>query len=128
VCGIARGVEIGVDVEDRQRRPVERALVPRYCSPSETDDIAAHGEGGWHDRFLEYWTLKEAYLKARGLGIAVPLADVSFALNGDRAHVSFRGDLAGTDPNWTFSLFRPSPRYVGAVATTGAGTDVHEFV
>ena len=46
---------------------------------------------GWRDRFLTYWTLKEAYLKARGLGISVPLSDISFTVDGDReARIAFR--------------------------------------
>ena len=32
-------------------------------------DVAAQSDDTWHDRFLTYWTLKEAYLKARGLGV-----------------------------------------------------------
>jgi phosphopantetheinyl transferase len=53
-----------VDVEDRARAALDRNLVARYCSPAERAEIDAHGEAGWQDRFLQYWTLKEAYLKA----------------------------------------------------------------
>ncbi len=79
VCALARGRTIGVDVEDLSRRAPDPAIVTRYCSPAEAEDVCAQGDR-WRDRFLTYWTLKEAYLKARGLGIAVHLSDISFTL------------------------------------------------
>lgn len=120
-CALARGRDVGVDVEDLQRRPVDRAVVRRYCAPAEVADIDAHGPR-WHDRFLHYWTLKEAYLKARGLGIAVPLDEIQFVLeNGDAgagARIEFLGSLAGTDQRWAFRLDRPTGRHLLAVAAS----------
>src|SRR5687767_10403366 len=66
VCALARDTEVGVDVEDRARAALDRNLVARYCSPAERVAIDARGEDGWQDQFLQFWTLKEAYLKARG--------------------------------------------------------------
>ena len=80
VCVLGAGREVGVDVEDLGRRPIEPGLVTRYFAPSEVAGIDV-GAAGWERRFLSYWTLKEAYLKARGLGISVHLADVAFALD-----------------------------------------------
>jgi 4'-phosphopantetheinyl transferase len=116
VCALAAGRDVGVDVEDFERRPVEPAVVRRYCSPAEVADIERHGDR-WHDRFLLYWTLKEAYLKARGLGIAVQLADISFSLDaGAPPRVGFLGSLAGTDTRWQFHVARPTERHVVAIA------------
>jgi 4'-phosphopantetheinyl transferase len=119
-CAIASGRDVGVDVEDLDRRPVDPHVVTRYCAPEEVRDIEAHGPR-WHDRFLLYWTLKEAYLKARGLGIAVTLADICFAIDDGRPRVTFRGALAGTDDRWTFTLARPTPRHLMAIATSADG-------
>ena len=121
VCAVAMDREVGVDVEDLQRRPVDRRFVTRYCAPAEAADIAAQPEDTWHDRFLTYWTLKEAYLKARGLGVSVPLADVCFTPSPDgSARVSFLGRLADSDPNWLFHLMQPTDRHVLAVAAPTA--------
>src|SRR5678816_4274419 len=68
VCALSRDRAVGVDVEDLTRRAPDPAIVTRYCSPAEAEDVCAQADG-WRDRFLTYWTLKEAYLKARGLGI-----------------------------------------------------------
>jgi 4'-phosphopantetheinyl transferase len=119
ICALARGRAVGVDVENLRRRSPDPALVPRYCSPSEADDVRAHGDR-WPDRFLAYWTLKEAYLKARGVGISVPLADISFALTESGARLGFERSLAGTDARWTFHLWQPGTRHLAAVAVETA--------
>lgn len=120
-CVIGRGQALGVDVEHLGRREPDKAIVPRYCSPSEAADIESRG-AGWSERFLTYWTLKEAYLKARGLGIAVPLSDVSFDLSGPEPRIRFEGSLSGTDARWAFHLWRPTPEHVAAIAVhTPAG-------
>lgn len=121
-CALADRCDVGVDVEDLQRRPVDPAVVARYCTPEEIADIAVSREG-WHDRFLRYWTLKEAYLKARGLGIAVPLAEIGFRLDDHRARIVFRGSLAGADDRWALVLTQPTSRHIlaaAAEATDGA--------
>jgi len=130
LCTIARGRAVGVDVENLARPRPNWGLVERYCSPSEADDIQSHGDR-WPERFLTYWTLKEAYLKARGLGISVALSDISFVQNqagptffekvGPASiSVRFERSLAGTDDRWAFHLFRPSERHLAAVAADAA--------
>jgi 4'-phosphopantetheinyl transferase len=95
------------------------AIVPRYCAPSEADDVRAHGDR-WRDRFLTYWTLKEAYLKARGVGISLPLSDIAFTLNPDGARIAFERSLAGTDVRWTFHLWQPGAQHLAAIAADTA--------
>jgi len=120
VCAVGRGVEVGVDVEHRARTTIDPRMVARYCSPAEQADIAARGDVGWQDRFLKFWTLKEAYLKARGLGLVVPLAELSFDLRTPEIRLEFLGSLAGTDPRWTFSLTSiDAEHYVAVAAATG---------
>jgi 4'-phosphopantetheinyl transferase len=127
VCALADGRDVGVDVEDCERRPPDKAIVRRYCSPAEADDIEAQGPDGWHDRFLTYWTLKEAYLKARGLGISVPLSEINFVLNGARPQIEFLGSQAGHTTHWTFDIRHVSPRHIVAIAAEGVGGVFHSF-
>jgi len=119
-CAIAHGRDVGVDVEHLARPEIDRKMVRRYCSPVEAADIEQCGTSGWQHRFLTYWTLKEAYLKARGLGISVPLAEITFAVNDDAATISFDGSLANTDTRWALRLARPSPAHLLAVAASRA--------
>lgn len=122
VCALARGADVGIDIEDRGRARLDRDLVERYCSPSEIADVAAQPGDGWRDRFLTYWTLKEAYLKARGLGIAVHLADLSFSRTPEGAvSVEFLGSLAGADPAWAFDFRDLADHFVAVAASTPLG-------
>ena len=115
-CALSLLPDVGVDLEDLNRRPMAPDLYRRYCSPREIAGIERQPEDGRMRRFLTYWTLKEAYLKARGLGIAVHLADVEFSIDGPRPLIKFSGSLEGTDPGWAFELFQPSPRCLLSVA------------
>lgn len=130
-CIVGRDREIGVDIEFLDRPQASQDVAARVCSPDELADINALGVAGTpraatdeerQERFLVYWTLKEAYLKARGLGISVHLADVAFSLASGQPVFTPRGSLADVDARWTFRLAQPSPRHLLAVAVdTRAG-------
>lgn len=120
VCALADAREVGVDVEHLARPPVDAKMIRRYFSPAEAEDVEAQGPDQWQDRFLAYWTLKEAYLKARGLGVSVPLAEITFELDDDGARVRFGGSLAGCDTRWALRVSRPTPRHLMAVAASTA--------
>ena len=116
-CAIGRGRELGVDLEHLDRRSPDPAIVDRYLSPVEAADVRAQG-ANWVARFLLYWTLKEAYLKARGLGISVPLADITFRLAEAQAAIEFDGALAGTDARWAFAWQAVAPQHLVALAAS----------
>jgi 4'-phosphopantetheinyl transferase len=125
VCALGTDTEVGVDVEDRGRAPLDPQLVARYCSPDEQSFVAVDGRVGWQDRFLQLWTLKEAYLKARGLGLTVHLADLSFTLAGQHIRLTCQGELAAADPRWVFSLTTLGDRhYVAAAASATSSRPV----
>src|SRR5271165_2226949 len=73
VCLIAEGVEVGVDVESRGRAGSIAEIGPRMFSPLELAQLESLQEDRRADRCLRLWTLKEAYIKARGMGLALPL-------------------------------------------------------
>jgi phosphopantetheinyl transferase (holo-ACP synthase) len=87
LCAVSGDGDVGVDVE-LQGRTQDRAfsslarLARRYFSAAEQAELAGlPGEGAQRARFLELWTLKEAYVKALGRGIAAaPLSGFSVSL------------------------------------------------
>jgi 4'-phosphopantetheinyl transferase len=123
VCAISAGGTVGVDVEHRLRPPVDARVVRRYCAPCEIADIERQGSEAWQDQFLKYWTLKEAYLKARGLGIALNLSDLSFTLGSDAIRLERLNPLsAPDDAEWAFVLDAfGSSHFVAAAVTTSPG-------
>lgn len=115
-CAVAKRRDVGVDVEFLDRPDSSHDVARRVCSEDELADIDAAPEEGRKERFLVYWTLKEAYLKARGLGISVHLADVAFTVNGGEPKFVPAGSLAGADTRWMFRLAQPGPRHLISVA------------
>jgi 4'-phosphopantetheinyl transferase len=114
-CAIARHVDVGIDVEavDRVRDALD--LASRFFSAEETRELERTPPEARATRFAELWTLKEAFAKCIGLGLAMPLSSTSFDLSHARS-VRFRPppDLSGA--GWQFAVFLPTPSYVLAVA------------
>lgn len=115
-CALAKRRDVGVDVEFLDRPDSTHDVATRVCSPDELADIDAAPDGGRKERFLVYWTLKEAYLKARGLGISVHLGDVAFTVNSGEPMFAPAGSLADADTRWLFRIAKPGPRHLVAVA------------
>lgn len=78
VCLVAQGVEVGVDVEAVERGAEILAITEQICSPQELVQLAQLREDEQRSRALTLWTLKEAYSKARGLGLSLALQKISF--------------------------------------------------
>jgi 4'-phosphopantetheinyl transferase len=126
VCAVTLDRDIGVDVESVERRCQARAIADRFFAPAEVEGLRDGPAERRRVRFFELWTLKEAYVKARGVGLKIPLRRFAFALDDARPiRVSFDAAL-GDDPDaWQFALFRPSPVHVAAVAVRrGGGKDL----
>ncbi|MEI6895463.1 MAG: 4'-phosphopantetheinyl transferase superfamily protein [Colwellia sp.] len=81
ICAVTLEHDIGCDVESTGRSNNVLGIAQRYFSVQETNELFALPESAQRDRFFDYWTLKESYIKAWGLGLAIPLADFSFYIN-----------------------------------------------
>ena len=122
-CAVAAEVAVGVDVEAaaRVRQPLE--IAERYFAREEVAAIAAREGAARLACFLEHWTLKEAYLKARGEGLALPLDRVRFAPAGPRVEVAFDPELEDDPAHWQFALSEPAPGQRLAVAVQRPGRE-----
>lgn len=116
VLAVSRGSPLGVDVENIQARPISRDAARQLFSPSESADLAGLPPDTFADRFFEYWTFKEAYVKARGLGLSMPLDRFSFHFPHERA-VQLTVDPAwGADQDvWCLWQCRPSREHLLAL-------------
>jgi 4'-phosphopantetheinyl transferase len=111
-----------VDVEriDRVDDPLD--LADGYFAPFEVQALRAQPPTLRRERFVLYWTLKEAYIKARGMGLALPLADFSFHVDENGPiRISFDGKLEDDARRWQFATFRPTDRHRLAIAVDRAG-------
>ena len=94
---IASGVSVGVDVERINPNIVVTELADWCLSRSETLALGRLRGRARMVRFFEIWTLKEAFVKATGLGLSEALQDISFNLDDTAAPSLFRSP-AGIDP------------------------------
>jgi 4'-phosphopantetheinyl transferase len=116
-CAVTVDREIGVDVEWIGRRGSTVEIAERYFAPPEVQDLRACPEAERRDRFFAYWTLKESYIKARGLGLRIPLRQFAFHLDQPPSiRISFGPEIADDARDWQFGLFRPGPAHRLAVA------------
>jgi 4'-phosphopantetheinyl transferase len=130
VCGIAHGCDVGVDVEGTERALDWSNIARRYFSAAEVVQLERCHKEHRAIRFIEFWTLKEAYLKAMGVGLSIPLNNVDFEI-GDGGEVRFTPPPAFSDAEgarWQFALLAPDARYRIAVAIAGTGGRVWRII
>ncbi len=117
VCLVTQGREVGVDVEDTTRKGETVGVADRFFSPSEALALRALPASRQRDRFFDYWTLKEAYIKARGMGLAIPLDHFSFHLDEPAGiRIEFDPALPDDPERWQFCLWSPTERHRMAAA------------
>lgn len=119
-CITGWGGEIGVDVEDATRDVDELSVAPDVFAPSEVASLRAAPADERRAQFFFHWTLKEAYIKARGRGVSLPLEQIAFSRGLSGAPVlTFDPAFDDRDPGrWQLSCFRFRERHVGALAAT----------
>ena len=105
--GVAHGCRIGVDVERLIARHGMLEIAEQFFSPEEAGAIAASAPDQQAAAFLSHWTTKEAYLKARGLGLSAPRAESE--LGADLRHAT----------GWSVRNIDVGPGFVAAVAVEG---------
>ncbi|MGH8258906.1 MAG: 4'-phosphopantetheinyl transferase family protein [Steroidobacteraceae bacterium] len=113
---VASEIELGVDVENLRARAAMIDVAERFFSREEAAALAAVPQASQHDRFFEYWTLKESYIKARGMGLSIPLEKFTFRYPREgRIELATHPELGDDPAHWRFWQFRPSPEYVLAL-------------
>ncbi|MBL0803760.1 MULTISPECIES: 4'-phosphopantetheinyl transferase superfamily protein [Streptomyces] len=123
LLGVVRRHRIGVDVERLDRGKQGLAGVVHAFAPEEREWVAQAPAGRERDvRVLRLWTLKEAYSKARGLGLGLSFDSFAFQLDEDRGVRAFRPPDDDLAQRWRFVELEPVPGVLAAVALM-AGED-----
>ena len=122
VCAVSVVHEmIGVDVEEADREVEMETLAGYYFAPSEVDALQALPGTDQRRRFFALWTLKESYLKARSLGLALPLDAFSFRMDHGTIDVAFDSHIQEDARRWRFALLDLMPRHMIALAADTGG-------
>ena len=126
-CVVCRGTEVGVDTE-HLGRVTDPGLAGRFFAPSEQAQLVGL-DGEDHRRaFFDIWTLKESYVKARGIGVSLPLRSFAFTLPADdRDPIGFSPPPDDPDDGWRFFRFRPTTGHTLAVTAGRLAEGVPEI-
>ena len=119
VCLVGRGRDLGVDAESLDRGGRWLDLAERFFAPAEARALREVHPARRRLRFLEYWTLKESYVKARGRGLTLPLSGFRFDLpapSPGRIRVHFTPLVEDDAARWRFTLDRLGESHVVATA------------
>jgi 4'-phosphopantetheinyl transferase len=114
---ITHGHEVGVDIEYLHRTIACEEIAERFFSARERASLRAIPAEMKHQAFFNCWTRKEAYIKAHGEGLSLPLDqfDVSLAPDEPAALLATRGDPRDA-LRWSLQALTPGPGYVAALA------------
>ena len=78
-CAVVAGRSVGIDLEDRSRRVDIDVIAPAAFHARELAALRSlRGELCRRNYFFAVWTLKEAYIKARRMGLSTPLDQFYF--------------------------------------------------
>lgn len=115
-----RSRNIGIDIELVRENVALEQIALRFFSPDEIISLENINKEKRPELFFQYWTRKEAFLKAKGEGVSFPmeLCDVS-QLNGTQlSPIKILGDNS-KDSYWFGRDLIAAPGYVGAIAVEG---------
>lgn len=122
VYAVARGREVGIDIEEIREDFREDRIPEMFFAPGEVAALRGLPASEQTLGFLQCWTRKEAYVKARAEGLSIPLDSFEVTLRpGEPAHF-----VRGTE-GWSVESFRLGDEYVGAVVAAGGPIEMRWF-
>jgi 4'-phosphopantetheinyl transferase len=127
-CIVTTSQDAGVDVENARRLQNPISLAEHCFSQSEIRELHKAPQEHQHRKFFEIWTLKEAYIKARGMGLAIPLDQFWFSLNGEAISIQFGPELPDDPRDWQFEQRWLADSYVMALALRKAASAKFQIV
>ncbi|WP_052887883.1 4'-phosphopantetheinyl transferase family protein [Thermogemmatispora carboxidivorans] len=119
---VADGRAIGIDLE--YLRPLPGAeleqLAARYFAPAEYQALLSLTDEEKLPAFFRCWTRKEAYVKARGQGLSLPLDAFEVSLAPDSpARLLASAEEPDAPQRWSLLAIEPAPAYTAALAVEG---------
>jgi 4'-phosphopantetheinyl transferase len=122
LIAITDGRSVGIDVEEVRDNFDAGEIAAHFFSPSEQRELEVLTGRAKIEAFFECWTRKEAYVKARGEGLSLPLDqfDVSLRLGEPARLIATRPDPAEAR-RWQLSGLDVADGYKAALVVEGQG-------
>jgi 4'-phosphopantetheinyl transferase len=113
--------DVGIDVEQMTSEAKDyEDIAAAFFSLAEVEQLRAVPEEQRQEAFLNGWTRKEAYIKARGLGLSLGLDQFDVALTPGAPAALLATREAGQEPSWwSLHALAPGPGFIAALAVQG---------
>ncbi|MCK5394685.1 MAG: 4'-phosphopantetheinyl transferase superfamily protein [Gammaproteobacteria bacterium] len=117
VCVVTLRKHCGVDVENTERQSRLLPLARRMFAQQELDVLLDTDDDEIGNKFFQYWTLREAYVKALGTGLGGSSKQFYFKVHEQTSVVDicFANDYAENNADWRCVLLEPSEKHQVAV-------------
>ena len=117
VMAVTINREIGIDAEYLPRAGRMLDIAGSFFSPLEIEQLNELPKDDQRDRFVDLWTLKEAYIKACGKGLAIPLDDFSISISRQgKISICFNQNINDQAEYWRFWQNQPTDSHKVSVA------------
>jgi 4'-phosphopantetheinyl transferase len=128
VFAFASDCNVGVDVEQIRELSDFEEIIHRYFSIAEIEEFWNVERNLRKDAFFNAWTRKEAYIKAKGEGLSIPLDGFSVSLRPGAAPTLTVPCALDSREEWQIEELKPAAGYVGALVYSGErrAMNVHE--
>jgi 4'-phosphopantetheinyl transferase len=128
LLGLTREREIGVDIEFIQQSFDWEQLAQRFFALQEVEMLRSVPQESRNRAFFACWTRKEAYLKAKGLGLNLPLKRFSVSLAPGEPAALLRHETEPAEvKRWSLEEVRVGPEYAAAIAVEGHGWELKSW-
>ncbi len=125
VCAVGTPRYLGIDVEKMRRVPDLQELANRFFSPEESNDLAAAPPGSTERSFFTCWTRKEAYIKAVGGGLSIPLDSFRVTILPEEDPRILRCNAFPVPAaEWNLVAFDPGDEYIAAIGYAGESAEI----
>jgi 4'-phosphopantetheinyl transferase len=132
-CLVTLDADCGIDAELITRRGSLQAIAEKMFAATELDILKELDGRAFREQFFIFWTLREAYCKALGVGLGFSKKDYTFETGSDdRVRIRFDSQAGASDGDWQFTILRPGADHLVAVAVRSDGLSgrdvVHRFI
>lgn len=122
LVAVGKNRALGVDVEQVRADRATVRLAERFFAPEEVAVFSALPPAQWTEAFFNAWTRKEAYIKAHGKGLALPLDQFVVSLApGAPAQLRATPWQPADVHRWQMQALHPGEGYAGALLVEGTG-------
>jgi 4'-phosphopantetheinyl transferase len=132
-CLVTLDADCGIDAELITRRGSLQAIAEKMFADAELVTLNKLDGRAFLEQFFIFWTLREAYCKALGVGLGFSKKDYAFETGSDdRVRIRSDSQAGASDGDWQFTILRPGADHLVAVAVRSDGLSgrdvIHRFI